>query len=165
MKALILLLLLSFHVNATGKGLGISYADLMGSMDSYFTMERMDLPGGEPRYLGETEDKTAAVEVIGPKQELTQVTMIFTLPMESPETILRNSDLVLQLIKSVLPNWNTGESWVSGALIESSKTGLIQDTVVDEKRVFLKVISESKIILLSFKHQSQPVPSDDDLQI
>lgn len=85
--------------------------------------------GSQPRVMGETADGLAIIELIGPASNLTTVSCVVGLPNDSPETLVQNTLVLLQLLKESLPNWNDSAGWLPIGLEQAVASGESQTTI------------------------------------
>jgi len=102
---LITLLLASFltsKANAqTSKLLtiGISYNQIMEYLDQYISMSKSTDVRGQQRYMGQTSDNLAMLEIIGNKKNVSQATLMIGIPNDAPQIVLRNTAMLLRFGK------------------------------------------------------------------
>lgn len=129
---------------AWAKGLGVSFDQAIGTLDTQFALKRSDLADGRMRYMGTTEDKLCMLEIIGPKADIEQVTLISAVANDAPGLLMRNGLFALSLFKNVIPEWPdaTRNAWFDAAIRKLARNPTSPDsgsqTVIGNKRVGIK---------------------------
>ena len=75
------------------------------------------LADGTPRTVGKSQDDTLLIELVGPKNDLTQVTLVSAVFSDSVTSFLYNQFLLGLLV----PEWADGMDWLIESMLEADR--------------------------------------------
>ena len=124
------------HAQATGQTLGVSYEQAMEFLSKYFTMDKGTPAEGQPKYWSMTTDKTASLEIIGDKRNISQTSMMVDVTADD-EIVQRNGFLALRLALNVVPEWTDCVKWMTDTIGElaSSQDLSASKTIIQGNKV------------------------------
>lgn len=134
--------------------IGISYNQIMEYLGQYISMSKSTDVRGQPRYMGQTSDNLAMLEIIGNKEDVSQTTLIIGVPNDAPNILVRNSAMLLRFIKNVAPEWESGSDWAASALKRVSSTGDSEEIIIKgDKSINLSFIKVLGMVTVTVKHK------------
>lgn len=125
--------------------IGISYDQVMNQLSKVvnITMDKVDpvttgVYRGYDRFLGTTADGSIMLEIIGDKQNISEVHLIAQIRGDDEESTVRNTILLVNLFKNVTPEWPNGSDWLlrtMDGLLSSVRQGEVKsDTIIKENK-------------------------------
>ena len=150
MKQLVLaaFLILTTAGNASA-GIGVSYDQLMRNFARQFTMEKGVLKDGSLRYLGRGPDRISYLELVGPKNDLSRATFLFSMPKDSPAANENNIAQSARFVKITAPEWPGGRAWVSGTFQEFMAGSEKQSITKGRKLITMEYIRSLRWVSIS----------------
>lgn len=103
--------------------IGVSYDQITESFHQFMAISQSTPVRGQKRYMGETSDQTVIIEIIGDKQDVSQVSLIVGMPSDTLDALNRNITLLLRLVKNTIPEWEASADWVTSAAVRVLVTG------------------------------------------
>jgi hypothetical protein len=134
--------------------IGISYNQIMEYLDQYIPMSKSSDVRGQPRYMGQTSDNLAMLEIIGIKNDVSQATLMIGIPNDSPKILIRNSGILLRFIENIAPEWKAGSDWATSALKRLGSTGEPEEIIKGSKSIKLSLIKVLGIVSVTVKHKN-----------
>ena len=137
-------------------GIGVNRQDIQSvyeGSDIDFTFESSLLADGTPRVIGQSPHGHAALELIGPEQDITKATMMVAMPSDDPGIITLNSAYMLGLLSQVTPNWDEGPDWLADNFAVAAEKGEAQ-TTWGHVEVSLTALTELGMVLLTVERRS-----------
>ncbi len=134
------------------KTLGVSYVNMMSYLSNMFTMKQESQVQGKDRWMGQTANQLALLELIGDKDDLSSVSLMFGVPNDAPNVVIENSAILLRFLKNAVPEWNDSSAWATDALEQIAKnpTQEIKETY-NGKVVKMTAIKELGMITVIVK--------------
>lgn len=83
------------------KKLNISYDQMTQYLGNYFNLKRSTDVDGQPRYMGLTANNLASLEIIGEKNNISQATLLVTVPTNSSSALVQNSAYLVAFVKNI----------------------------------------------------------------
>lgn len=130
-------------------GMGLSRSDfttLFSQPELGFTFEESSEVDGQPRIMGTSEFETVFMELIGPTDDLTQVSVMVGVSDDENE-FARNLVYMVGFLSVAIPDWPEGSDW----LIENIDVVVSEGeatTTVNNKTVTFEFFSELGLLLL-----------------
>jgi len=134
--------------------IGISYNQTMEYLDQFISMSKSSDVDGQPRYMGQTSDNLAMLEIIGNKNDVSQASLMIGIPNDAPKILIRNTAILLRFMKNVAPEWKSGSDWATSALGRVSSTDEPEEIIRGSKSIKLSVIKVLGIICVTVKHKN-----------
>ena len=147
-------------------GLGVKRAALQAALsrpDLGFTFREAPKHQGVPRVTGTVSGKLVALDLVGPPEELTQVTLMVGVPSTDPlapprlPKVLAENGLYLRaVLEKAMPDWKEGGAWLKKQL---QRPGERQAVGVRKgaREVVLLAVNHGSMVLLSIRI-GQPAP-------
>ena len=135
-------------------GLGVSRREIKSvyqHADVGFTFEDASLASGIPRSMGRSPDSTAILDLIGPRGNLTQVTLVVGLPNDAPKVVLKNMIYLIALPHHVLPGWAGASDWLEESITIVMAGGEQQTTYFGKAEISLLFLRELGMLSLSIE--------------
>ena len=101
------------------------------------------LADGTPRTLGKSQDDALLMELVGPENDLTQVTLVSAFFSDSVTSFLYNRFLLGLLV----PEWEDGMDWLTESILEADQ--FMQDPDNDSKNFTVSVTHYGRTIELT----------------
>lgn len=130
-------------------GIGLSRSDfttVFSLPEVGFTFEESSEVDGQPRLIGTAQFETAFMELIGPPDDLTQVSVMVGVSDDEDEYMLNLMHMV-GFLGIAMPDWAEGNDW----LIANNVVTTLEDkvtTTVNNKIVTFEYFSELDLLLL-----------------
>ena len=140
---------------ATGiiQRMGVSYRQATENFDDFIPMKKVSPVGGQDRYYGMSEDRTALLEIIGNRQAITQARLSIGVPNDSPDIMTRNTALLCRFLGSIVPEWPESADWATTALIQTTTTSeTSKTTIVGYKQITMTLMKAAERLTVSVKH-------------
>ncbi len=134
--------------------IGISYNQIMEYLDQYISMSKSSDVRSQPRYMGQTSDDLAILEIIGNKKDVSQATLMIGIPNDAPKILVRNTAILLRFMENVAPEWKLGSDWATSALERVSSTGEPEEIIRGSKSIKLSLIKVLGIVSVTVKHKN-----------
>jgi hypothetical protein len=147
-------------------GLGVSRAALQAAFsrpEFGFTFGESPDRGRVPRVTGAISGKLIALELVGPPEDLTQVTLMVGMPSTDPfapprlpEVFTENARYLRAVLQRSMQDWQEGTAWLTKQL---QRPGERQEVGVRKghREVVLLAVNQGSMVLLSIR-VSQPAP-------
>jgi hypothetical protein len=147
-------------------GLGVSRAALQAVLtrpEFGFTFRASPERGGAPNVTGTVPGRLVALDLVGPPEDLTQVTLMVGVPStdplappRAPEVLTENVQYLRAVLRQAMPDWQEGIAWLTKQL---QHPGERQEVGVRKghREVVLLAVNQGSMILLNIR-VSQPVP-------
>lgn len=132
---------------------GLSASQVTRFLASYITLERSTPVNGQPRYMGMSDDKLAALEIIGDRNNVTQASLMIGLPNDSRPALVRNSALFMRFVKNVTPGWASSADWAVAALKETTATENPVSMVFGTRSLTVSFLKPLGMVLVTVKHK------------
>lgn len=71
---------------------------------------------GQPQVLGTSKNGLAMLQIIGPEDNIYEVSMLIGVPNDNPSVVAQNAVYLLGLVKVAAPDWDGGVQWVTDNL-------------------------------------------------
>jgi len=126
---------------AENKPIGISYYQVMEYLSNFFSMEKSTPVHGQERYMGQTSDSLAVLEIIGNKNNISQATLMIGIPADAPDKLVRNTVLATRFLENTVPEWTNSNEWITANAERVADTPGISD---------VKVVKGNKLITMTF---------------
>ena len=133
--------------------IGISYSQIMEYLDQFISMSKSSDVRGQTRYMGQTSDNLAMLEIIGNKEDISQATLMFAVPNDAPNILVRNSAMLLRFMKNIAPEWESGSNWSTSALKRVGLTGKPEEIIIGDKSIKLSIIASLGFVSVTVKHK------------
>jgi hypothetical protein len=141
-------------------GLAVSRA----ALQAFFARPEFGFVFGEPResrgvpsLTGTVPGKLMALELMGPPENLTQVTLMVGVPSTNPlappgdaKAVAENARYLHAVLRRAMPDWQEGEVWLTAQLqprSERHKAGLRKG----DREVVLLAVNHWSMVLLSIR--------------
>lgn len=137
----------------TTEGLGISRSDVLAvytQPEVGFTFEESTEVGGQPRTMGTSPSGTAVIELIGPSNDLMQISVMAGIPSDNDMMLLENAFFLLGMLNVAVPEWDGGVDWVTNN-IEATAGGDPATTTYGNRAITLSALPELGFIILTIK--------------
>ena len=109
---------------------------------------------GQPRSLGQTDDKLAILEVIGDKDNVSQASLIIGLPDDSQDIVSRNTVFLIRFMHNIAPGWDGVDAWTAGALKEAlASPGESIYTERGDERIEVVLEKPLGLVMVTVKHR------------
>jgi hypothetical protein len=141
--------------NTNQHSIGLTYKQVAQYLDRSISMSKSSDVGGQPRYMGQSSDGLAILEIIGDKNDISQATIMIGVPNDSHAKLISNTALLVRFIKNIDPAWGGGADWAASALQNASSTGNPQSTVRGNKLIKLSTIKSVGLVSLTVKHRDK----------
>ncbi|WP_461518093.1 hypothetical protein [Porticoccus sp.] len=149
--AAIFLIVLSANIYA---GTGVSFDQVKADLDTYITLEESSPVNGQDRYMGLSVDGVALLEVIGPKHDVVQASLMVGLPNDAPEILARNSAILIRFLKNVTPEWEGGAEWATAAISKvTANPGEKEQKVIGSKLITIELFPPLAMLSISLKEK------------
>jgi hypothetical protein len=132
---------------------GLSTSQVTRLLSSYITLERSTPVKGQLRYMGMTDDKLAALEIIGDRNNITQAALMIALLNVSRTVLDRNSILLTRFVKNVTPGWASSEDWAGAALRETTATENPVSMAFGTRSLTVSFLKPLGMVLVTVKHR------------
>jgi len=129
------------HNIAQNGAIGISYDEVMEYLSNFFSMEKATLVHGQERYMGQTSDSLAVLEIIGNKDNISQATLMIGVPSDAPRILVRNTAMLLRFLENTVPEWTNSSEWATAAMKRVTNIPGVSD---------VKVVKGNKLITMTF---------------
>jgi hypothetical protein len=154
-KRLAVIFLMVFSANAYA-GTGVSFDQINAYLESYITLKKSSAVDGQDRYMGSTADSLAVLEVIGPKNDVVQASLIVGLPNDAPQILARNMGMLIRFIKNVAPEWKGGSEWATAAIGKvTANPDKSEKKVVGRKLITMKLFQPLGMLSISVKEMEK----------
>jgi len=122
----------------------------------FFLVSKIMLDNGQKKYLGETSDGLASLEIIG-KNNISQATLLIWLPNDQPDILERNIRIQFRFLEIMVPEWPSSPKWLSTIVEESdySSDDLGGEIIKGNKLITIKFCRPLGFAILTIKHKSQ----------
>ena len=131
--------------------IGVSYNQIMKNMEDYIPlMEKSTFRTGQPRYMGTTSDKTFTLDIVGDKNNVSNVSVMTAFPSDSLDVSFKNLIMLFIVLENVVPEWTQASEWVTSALDNINITGEPEDTIKGNKIIRLSTSSVYPEVTLYF---------------
>ncbi|MFC1577106.1 hypothetical protein ACFL42_00635 [Candidatus Omnitrophota bacterium] len=97
------------------KGLGLTYEQVIWGLDSYFPMKQGRSVGGKPRYVGESSNGMAVLEIIGDKANITKANLALGTSVDY-QTVFQNTEILKKFCENTAPEVSDFSDWVSAIM-------------------------------------------------
>lgn len=140
------------------RGLGVTRAALIG----LFTREGFNFifdpyedrtATGQPLINGQAPHGLAILTLIGPSENLSEVSLLFSLPEDDPEIGVRNSLYAIALLEYMFPEWDEAADWLVEAAKESRLSGDAVEKRVEGNLVSFQQSPQRGIFVLTIKSE------------
>ncbi len=134
--------------------LGVSYEQMMNYLSNFFTMDKSTPVDGKDRYMGQTSNGLAMLEIIGDKDDIYQSSLMLSIPSDSPDTIIENSAILLRFLKNIVPEWEGSSEWAVNSMEEI--TGSLSDkkeTIQGNKKIEMSIMRDFGMMIVTVKHK------------
>jgi hypothetical protein len=147
-------------------GLGVSRAAIQAALarpEFGFTFRAPPDHGGAPNLTGAVPGKLVSLDLVGPPEDLTQVTLMVGVPStnplappRAPEVLAENVRYLRAVLKQAMPDWQGGDTWLTKQL---QRSGERQEVGVRKghREVVLLAVNRGSMVLLNIR-VSQPAP-------
>lgn len=134
-------------------GIGVSYSQVMQNLDADFKMEPSTPVHGRTRYLA--INKTSMLEIIGDKQDVTEVSLMIGMVKDDMDSRVRGAANALNLLKNIAPEWEGRGEWFGNAIPQavSSDGGQIS-TVQGNKVITMQFFKPLAMLAITVKRSA-----------
>ena len=137
------------------RAIGISYHQVMEYLSDFFSMEKSPLVDGRDRYIAQSANNMAILEIIGNKNNISSTTLSVFFPNDAPEILIENTAMLLRFLKNTVPGWPNSSDWVTAALNEFVNSPNSSKSIVKgNKLITIQIIKPLGMITLTVKHKS-----------
>lgn len=126
---------------AENRAIGISYYQVMEYLSNFFLMEKSTPVRGQERYMGQTPDNLAILEIIGNKNNISQATIMIGIPNDAPDKLVRNTVLAIRFLENTVPEWTDSNEWITANAKRVADIPGVSD---------VKVVKGNKLITMTF---------------
>ena len=126
---------------AENRAIGISYYQVMEYLSKFFLMEKSTPVRGQERYMGQTPDSLAILEIIGNKNNISQATIMIGIPNDVPDKLVRNTIFVIRFLENTVPEWTNSNEWITANAKRVADIQGVSDA---------KVVKGNKLITMTF---------------
>ncbi|MBA7670237.1 hypothetical protein ES703_78382 [subsurface metagenome] len=126
---------------AENRPIGISYYQVMEYLSDFFLMEKSTPVDGQDRYMGQTADNLAILEIIGNKDNISQATIMIGIPNDAPDKLVRNTILAIRFLENTVPEWTNSNEWITANAKRVADIPGVSD---------VKVVKGNKLITMMF---------------
>jgi len=134
--------------------IGVSYNQIMNYLDSDISMSRATDVRGQPRYMGQTSDYMAVLEIIGSREDVSQATLMLSCSKDAPEALVRNTAILLRFVKNIDSENYLGSDWINSALEHLNQTGEPVEKIVGSKLIKVSQIERLGMTVVTVKHKN-----------
>ena len=138
-----------------GMGLGVSQSHIWSvfGQPAMFpvSIQNAPLADGTPRYLGTFEDGHALLEMAGPTENLTSVTLLLDDTDEGYP--FRNALYMNMLLDLTMPQWSGSSIWIATHMEEADSEGMTS-TQIQGIRVTITVTESAGLLELDVRDES-----------
>lgn len=117
-----------------------------------FTFEEAPLVDGTPRAMGKSPDGLAILDLVGPRSQLQQATIVVVFPSDYPDVLMLNAVYMMGLLNNVLPNWSGGADWLTESIEVAELLGEVE-TTHGNARITLSYLEEMAMWILSIERK------------
>lgn len=136
------------------KSIGLRYAEVMSYLSNAFAMEAASPVDGLDRYMGQSEEGLAILEVIGDRRDIAQASLVLALPNDAPDAVVINSAILMRFLKNTFPKWKNAEKWVLATVRKSIAAGATGASTTRGKRTLdVQVLAEMGMLVLTVRHR------------
>jgi hypothetical protein len=90
-----------------------------------------------PRTAGDLATNEAAVELIGPSENLHSASVMVAMPNDDDGIVRRNYGRMHSLLRLVVPEWANGPAWLNESVPAILRNGQERETYAGARRVSL----------------------------
>ena len=126
---------------AENRAIGISYYQVMEYLSKFFLMEKSTPVRGQERYMGQTPDSLAILEIIGNKNNISQATIMIGIPNDVPDKLVRNTIFAIRFLENTVPEWTNSNEWITANAKRVADIPGVSDA---------KVVKGNKLITMTF---------------
>jgi len=139
------------------KTLGISYNKVLENLEDKFVMKEATPVDGETRYMSETTDSLATMEIIGEKNNVSQATLMIGLPNDDNGILLSNTTTLLVFLKNTFPeNYNEVKDWTMNSVDEFNSSDKEEnEKIFGEKSIKVSILKSLGILTITVKHKDR----------
>jgi hypothetical protein len=137
----------------------VSYRTVTAQLGKFFAMKTAKRLEGQDRYIGQTDDKMATLEIIGNKNNVSEACFMAGLPTDNPGAAERNGGFAFSFIQNIEPEWTDAPNWIAENLVNitNSQTEYVE-IVRGERRVRLRWRKTIGMMSISVRHKGQEEP-------
>ncbi|MFL2769790.1 MAG: hypothetical protein ACJZ9F_02150 [Rhodospirillaceae bacterium] len=106
------------------------------------------LADGRPRIVGRSIDGSTLLEVIGPPEKITTVSLMAYLPIDQPLVRLKNLNAVSMLFELTLADWANRDTWLDQN-IDQAFAGLSAKTLTSGRSITMTVASQTETLVVN----------------
>jgi hypothetical protein len=146
-------------------GLGVSRAIMQSVFARQAFTFRFEAPHerhGVPRVTGSVPGKLITLNLVGPPEDLTEVTLIVGVPRTeplalpaAPEVLAENARYLRAVLQQAMPDWKDGVKWLDTQLQRSAErleVGLRKE----RREIVLLAVNHLSMVLLSIRVSQPP---------
>lgn len=134
--------------------IGISYRQVTENLDQFISMSKSTDVDGQTRYIGQTSDSLASLEIIGNKFDVTQTTLMIRSPKGAAEIVSRNAAILLRFVRNTTPEWRESSDWVTSALRRVGSAGKPEQITRGNKSIEVSLIDNLDMVSVTVKHKN-----------
>lgn len=126
----------------------------MNRLDQFFVMSNSLTDDNQQRYMGESKNQLATIEIIGEKDNITSAFLMIGVPKDAPKILVENSAILLNFVNNIDPGWAESANWAMAALDKATKNREPEIIIRDNKLIKLSVLKYTGFITVSVKNKA-----------
>ncbi len=140
---------------AENRPMGISYYQVMEYLSDFFLMEKSTPVDGQDRYMGQTADNLAVLEIIGNKNNISQATLMIGIPNDAPDKLVRNTILAIRFLENTVSEWTNSNEWITANAKRVADIPGVSDVEVvkGNKLITMTFLKPFGMLTLTVKHK------------
>ena len=139
-------------------GLGVTRDRIVSSLaeKGYGFSGEEGLTDGQPHWAGETDGGLATLDLIGDKDNLTRVGLIFAVPEKNTDKAANGIIYMCLILDNIFPQWDERKEWIISALDQVIKEGKDEvKTNIDGKNITFLALKDAGIYCLDVDSTSK----------
>jgi len=146
-----------------GKSIEVSYYQIVKAFSNssfdFSLVNKIVLDNGQKKYLAETSDGLASLEIIG-KNNISQAALLIWLPNDRFDILERNIRIQFRFLEIIVPEWLESHKWLITVMsrLNSDATKwkyYNREIIKGNKLITIKFYKTSGAVILTIKHKSQ----------
>jgi len=143
------------HTIGENRAIDISYDQVMEYLSNFFLMEKSTPVDGQDRYMGQTFDNLAVLEIIGKKNNISQATLMIGIPNDAADKLVRNTILAMRFLENTVPEWTDSNEWITANAKRVADIPGVSDVEVfkGNKLITMTFLKPLGMLTLTVKHK------------